>query len=321
MKNRIVLLLTGTIRKYRINHKYKDHIFRLVFRNRKHMLALYNAINGTDYTNPEDLDVRTLEDAIYLGYKNDLSFLISNTLNLYEHQSSLNPNMPLRGLIYFAAMFKAYIAEKKYNIYGSTQVPLPTPRYIVFYNGRKDLPDKMVLRLSDAFEENASEAALECKATMLNINLGHNVKLMEECPRLEEYAYFVAAIRRYQEQGVSMEDAVEDAIKECIEKDKITDILVKNRAEVKNMLLTDYDEREYRKLVKKTAWEEGLTEGRSKGLEEGRSKGLEEGRSKGLEESRKLNKYLLRDNRFDDLKRSLDDRTFQLELMKEYRIR
>lgn len=330
MKNRIVLLLISAVQKYRVNHKYKDHIFRLVFGSKKDMLTLYNAVNGTNYTDSDALDVRTLDDAVYLGYKNDLSFLFCNTLNLYEHQSTLNPNMPIRGVIYFSAMLKAYIAEKKYDIYGSARVPLPTPRYIVFYNGKKELPDKTILRLSDAFDSGtATEADLECKATMLNINWGHNTKLMEMCPRLEEYAYFVASVRKYQNQGASMETAIEAAITECIEKNKIADILTKNRAEVKNMLLTDYNEKEYRKIVKKAAWEEGLAEGRLEGLAEGRLEGLTEGRLEGLtegrlkghEESRILNKYLLRDNRFDDLQRSFDDEAFQLELMKEYHIR
>ena len=102
---------------------------------------MYNAVNGTDYTNPDDLEIRTLDDAVYLGYKNDLSFLISDTLNLYEHQSTVNPNMPLRGLLYFTNMLKAYVEEKKCNIYGSKLVQLPVPRYLVFYNGSDSMPD------------------------------------------------------------------------------------------------------------------------------------------------------------------------------------
>lgn len=125
MKNRIMLMLVKTARKYRVNQKYKDRVFRMIFHDKKDLLSLYNAINGTNYTDPDDLEIRTLDDAVYLGYKNDLSFLISNTLNLYEHQSTLNPNMPLRGLLYFTDMLKAYLEEKKCDIYGSKLVPVP----------------------------------------------------------------------------------------------------------------------------------------------------------------------------------------------------
>lgn len=317
MKNRIVLSVIGKARKYWVNRKYKDRIFRMVFRNKEDLLSLYNAINGTAYTNPNDLIIRTLEDAVYLGYKNDLSFLISNTLNLYEHQSTVNPNMPLRGLLYFTDMFKAYIAENKYNIYGTKLVPLPIPRYIVFYNGADEQPDMKELRLSDAYDDAVDkDAALECKATMLNINWGHNQEIMDRCQRLEEYAYFVACVHRYLDLGYHLEIAIDYAIEECIEKDKIADILEKNRAEVKNLLLTDFDEKKYRKMIKEEAREEGFEKGREEGREEGRR----EGREEGIQNITELNRRLFQDQRLDDLKRSLEDEKYQMQLMKEYGI-
>ena len=323
MKNKIVLSLIGRARRYRVKRTYKDRLFRVIFREKKAMLSLYNAINGTEHENLEDLEVRTLEDAVYLGYKNDLSFLISNTLNLYEHQSTTNPNMPLRGLIYFAEMLRAYVEEGDYDLYGSKLISLPVPQYIVFYNGLENKPDREELRLSDAFDEKArSETALECKAIVLNINKGHNAGLMEKCRQLEGYSYFIDAVREYLGAGYDLESAVDQAIDECVSKDKIADILVKNRAEVKNMFLTDFDEKKYRKILARDAKEEGRTEGRIEGRIEGRREGRKEGQEAGRMESRgiinELTKRLIQEGRMEDLKRSLDDHAYQDQMLKEY---
>ncbi len=274
MKNRIVSKIAEAARRYRVNQKYKDRIFRMIFHKKKDLLSLYNAINGTNYTNPDDLEIRTLDDAVYLGYKNDLSFLISDTLNLYEHQSTVNPNMPLRGMLYFANMLKAYVEEKKCNIYGSKLVQLPVPRYLVFYNGSDSMPDVSVLSLSDAYMRTAdvsagkggmdgtecvsedredagaadytpgtiqdaikaADPALECRAVILNINKGHNIELMAKCDRLEAYAFFVSRVRAYLAAGCTLEAAVDRAIDDCVTNDKLTDILEKKRAEVKDLL-------------------------------------------------------------------------------------
>ena len=129
--------------KIKVNRTHKDKLFRLIFNNKKDLLQLYNAVNGTHYTNEKDLIINTLEDAVYIGMKNDLSFLIKGTLNLYEHQSTINPNIPLRGLIYFADVIQGFIEMGEYNIFGSSRIILPVPRFIVFYNGTADQPDRM----------------------------------------------------------------------------------------------------------------------------------------------------------------------------------
>ena len=259
MKIKSITQALQKIRHVRVNRKYKDHLFRFVFQNKKDLLELYNAINGTAYTDPEELMITTLQDVVYLGMKNDVSFLIGSYMNLYEHQSTFCPNMPLRGLLYFAEMYRAYIETNELDLYSTAQVTLPTPKYVIFYNGTKDEPERMELRLSDAFEEKDEEAALECRALMLNINYGHNKELMKKCKRLEDYAYFVQAVRNYLAEGKTLEMAAELAISECIEKNILADILRRNRAEVLNLLLTVYD----KKLHEKTLREEGREEGRA----------------------------------------------------------
>lgn len=255
----------GARRKKKANRKYKDRLFRMVFQEKKDLLDLYNAVNHTNYTDPESLQITTMRNAVLLGMKNDVSFLIDSVLNLYEHQSTFNPNMPVRGFFYFADIMRTYIQEHELNIYGKKRIELPVPRYIVFYNGVEGQPDRRILRLSECFGDDP-EAALECCAVMLNINYGHNRELMERCRRLEEYAYFVAAVRRQVRENRSLEEAILLAIDECIEKNKLADILRKNRWEVVNMLLTEFDMEEYGRRERRDGYEEGRAEGREQGI-------------------------------------------------------
>ena len=263
------------------NRKYKDRLFQRVFRDKKDLLNLYNAINGTDYNNPEELEITTLEDVIFMSMKNDKSFIISSTMNLYEHQSTLNPNMPMRGLLYFAQLYDEYIKLHELNLYGGKLVKLPMPQYIVFYNGEKDVEDDYIMQLSDAFESSPDavemKPALECTARILNVNNGHNEKLMRRCKRLLDYSTFVAIIRQNIINGMNTDAAIDEAIAYSLDHDILVDILLKNRSEVKHMLLTEFDEKKFAK----TMWSEGHESGYSEGHESGYSEGHESGYSEG----------------------------------------
>lgn len=250
------------------NRKYKDSLFRMVFSKKEDLLELYNAINGTDYTNVDELQVNTLESALYISIKNDISFLIGCTMNLYEHQSSPNANMPVRGLIYLTRQFKNYITEHKLNIYSTKLHMLPTPQYIVFYNGNTNEPDERIMKLSDAFIKEGG--CLECTARLLNINYGHNRELMEKCKRLEEYARFVALVREYQKnQSISLTEAITKAIDTSIKNGILTDILTKQRNEVFSVILSTFDKESYEKDLKEVAYEEGYNSGYGSGYNEG----------------------------------------------------
>lgn len=260
-------------RRIRIRRQYKDRLFQKVFEDKKDLLELYNAVNGTSYTNTEELEITTLDDVIYLSMKNDLSFIISSTLNLYEHQSTYNPNIPVRGLIYFARLYEAYIKKKDYDIYGHKLVKLPTPQFIVFYNGREKQPDELILRLSDAFEPKLlSEPVLECKARMLNINYGHNEKILNSCKRLHDYSYFMKEVNMRLDKGMELDEAIASAIDDCIEKNVLADILLKCKSEVFYMLLTEYDEKNHWRHVKEEGREEQRIELAKKMLQKGESK-------------------------------------------------
>lgn len=260
----------------RANRKYKDELFRFIFHDKRDLLSLYNAVNGTDYKNPDDLEINTLENVIYLKMKNDLSFLIGASMNLYEHQSTWNPNMPLRGLLYFAELFERYINSMGYRLSGNTRIPLPFPNYIVFYNGLEKEAEQMELRLSEAFEvgKEGADPALECRALILNINSGHNRGLMEKCQRLQEYAQFISEIRKNLQRGMVLEKALSQAIEYCLGHGILSDILRRSQAEVRRMLLEEYDEKAEREYLRKEAIEEGRKEGMEKGLKEGLEEGM-----------------------------------------------
>lgn len=245
-----------------VNRQYKDRLFKLVFNNKEDLLQLYNAINDTSYDNPEDIEVNTLEDAVYMRMKNDISFLLTDILNLYEHQSTFSPNLPLCGLLYFARLYQKIVGNEK-RMYSGKLIELPYPQFIVFYNGTMEEPERQVLELSDAFPNwtNKESAALACKAVVLNINLGYNKEVMEKCKKLKEYAQYIARVREYLEKKYDVETAIDRATDECIAEGILEQILRDNRGEVRSMLLTQYDEQAHIEYEKELSFEEGLTQG------------------------------------------------------------
>ena len=251
-----------------INYHHKDRVFKFIFgnpENKQWTLSLYNAINGSNYNNPDYIQFNTIEDAVYLGMKNDVSFILAvlNELLIWGHQSSFNPNVPLRIFIYAAKLYEAYIIEHGYQHkqYGTKLLPLPRPKCICFYNGRSDRPEREELRLSDAF---GSDGDIEVRVTMININYGKNKALMEACEPLKEYAWLVDAIRRYEKIYHDIEAAVDVALDEMPDDFLIKKFLLKNKAEVKGMFLTEYDQ------------EKVLAYERLEGIEQGIEKGVEQ---------------------------------------------
>ncbi len=259
----------------RPNRRYKDRLFRFLFREKEDLLALYNALNGSDYDDPESLEIYTMDDVIYMSMKNDIAFLFGNVLNLWEHQGSYNPNMPVRGLFYFARLYQKYVKEHGLDIYSSTLKCLPAPQYVVFYNGTREEPDRVELKLSDAFYpglqgsgELGREPCLEVRAVMLNINLGKNRVLMEHCRRLKEYAEFVDRVRRYLAEDYRLPEAVDLAVESCIRDGILADVLSLYKREVVEMFLTEYNERDYLKLTRKEGYREGKADGKAEGKAE-----------------------------------------------------
>ena len=291
----------------KVNKKYKDNLFCFLFgRNKENALSLYNAVNGTNYTNVNDLEFQTLEDVIFMKMKNDVSFLFGHELCLYEHQSTYNPNMPLRGLMYASNQYRKLLHGKKLE-YRSTLVKIPLPRYYVFYNGKDEQPARQELKLSDAFEIPDKSGNFEWTAIMLNINYGENVEIMKHCQILHDYSRLVAEVNKRREISNDNRKAIIEAVDYCIENNILRDFLIVHRAEVFDMLLTEYDEKLHAETLKQEGYDEGLKAGLEKGIKE-------------KERYTLLVEHLLDSGRIDDVKKIAKDQILQNKLMKEFGI-
>ena len=251
------------------NRKYKDTIFRMLFSDKKNLLSLYNALNGKNYSDCDQLEIVTLENAIYMSMKNDLAFILDLALFLWEHQSTYNPNIPLRDLMYIAKEYEKYIKEKGISLYSNRQQKIPAPQFIVFYNGNRKIGERMEHRLSDAYETSNGEPALELKVLVININEGYNQKLMESCQLLKEYAQYVSKVRTYK-KTLKLNEAVEKAVEECIQEGILREFFLKHRAEVVAMSIFEYDREWEEEILRKEEFEAGKELGEQLGKEKER---------------------------------------------------
>lgn len=250
--------------KTNVQRNYKDTLFRMLFKEKKNLLSLYNALNNTAYTDADKLEITTLENAIYTNYKNDVSFVFDFELMLYEHQSTVNPNMPLRDLFYVTKILQSIIKDD--DLYGTAIIKLPTPRFVVFYNGTDKQPKQQTLRLSDAFIKKQQPSELELSITVYNINLGNNNELMAACSLLKEYAQYVERVRIFA-RTLPFPDAVEKAVDYCIKHGILADFLSKNRAEAIEVSIFEYDEEKHLKNERELAYKNGLEQGIQQGVE------------------------------------------------------
>lgn len=276
-----------------VKRNYKARLFEMIFREKKELLELYNAVNQTNYKDPEALEINTLENAIYMSMHNDLSFIIDSRLYLYEHQSTYSPNLPLRYLMYVSDLYSQI--TKDANYYGSKRVKIPAPRFLIFYNGIEQRPEREEMRLSDSYNIIDSDPSLELKAVFLNINPGNNVKIVNTCKTLADYVEFTSRVRLYADD-MPIEDAVEKVITECIEEGILAEFLKQNRAEAKKMSIYEYDEERQRQFDKK------------------------EGFELGEEHFAMLTQKLLEAQRTEDLLKATKDKDFRNKLFKEFEL-
>lgn len=254
---------------------YKDRIFRMVFREKKALLALYNAMNETDYENEDDLKVTTLESALYLEMKNDVSFVLYDELLLYEHQSTKNPNLPLRNLFYVSDVYSEL--TKDLFLYGSVPVQIPEPKFVVFYNGLENMQEREVLKLSSLYAKKAEHISLELETLVLNVNIGYNKILMERCRQLSDYAQFVSEVRKRLSKKMPLSEAVNEAVEDCIQRGILAEFLSKNRAEVIKVSIYEYDEEKVKRMFKEECMKLGMEQGKQLGIEQGKQLGIEQG--------------------------------------------
>ena len=237
-----------------VNRTFKSTLFIMLFEDRKNLLELYNAITGKHYADPELLEINTLENAIYMSMKNDVSFLIDGRLSLYEHQSTKNPNLPLRFLLYISHLYSRLTV--KANLYGERIVQIPAPEFIIFYNGKDEMPERQLLKLSDMYSVKEENPKLELEATLLNISGTNNRKLKDACRTLRDYAVYTDKIRMYTET-MELPEAVDRAINECIEEDILRDFLIEHKAEARAMSIFEYDQERHMQQEREAGIEKG----------------------------------------------------------------
>lgn len=278
----------------KVQRNYKDTIFRMLFKDKENLLSLYNALNRTNYTDVDGLEITTLENAVYMNYKNDVSFVFDYELMIYEHQSTMNLNMPLRDLFYVSDTLQKRTYHR--NLYGSKLIRIPAPRFVVFYNGAVYQPEKQILKLSDAYEKIQESPELELSVTVYNINRGNNEELMDACQTLREYALYVEQVRMYAKQ-MPLAEAVAKAVDYCIDAGILAEFLKKNRAEAIKVSIYEYDEELHFQTLKEEGREEGLLQGEHR--------------------LNQLYSILIDTDRLEDLKHATKDKTYREQLMLE----
>ena len=294
------------------NREYKDRLFKFIFgnpENKKWTLSLYNAVNGSSYTNPEDIKITTLKDVIYMNMRNDVSFLIANTMNFYESQSTYNPNMPMRYLIYAGMVYSAYVNDDEHdiNMYSTRQQKFPVPKLACFYNGKKETEDVTIQYLRDAFPDNLPENMepdIFIRVKMININYGKNRELLNACLPLRDYSLFIHEIREIlaKNKDMTMDRAIGLAIDKLPKDSLIKPFLSEHKAEVTRMCITEYDEYKTMEKFKR----------------EGREEGWKEGREEGEARLSSLLKTLMEQGKNEDVQRVLDDKEFRKQMYKKY---
>lgn len=225
---------------------YKDSVFCRIFNEKKELLSLYNALNMSHYENPDDLEIITLDNALFLQMKNDVAFLINTTeMCLIEHSSTVCLNYPLRSLLYLAREYEVILEQRNENILKYGLVKIPTPACIVLYNGMEKRPEVEILKLSDAFENQEVEPCLELFVKVLNINDGMNENVLNGCKTLKDYVILISKIRENYNEIGDLAKAIHKAVDYCIDADHLRSFLIRNQAEVEPMLLSEGTVEEY----------------------------------------------------------------------------
>ena len=260
------------------NREYKSDVFSMLMENKSYALEVYNALNHSDYKNPEEVEIIRLERGISLSIRNDASFLIDMNMSFYEHQSTYNPNMPLRSMIYYVNALEDWLRRKNLDLFSRKRIQIPTPHFVVFYNGTEKRPEYEEMRLSEAFCHKTDEPGIEVRCRVYNINPDNNRPLKERSAVLEGYTYFVEKVRTYRKGNMGLEEAVDRAIEDCIKNHVLEDFFRNRKDEVKKMTHLDYTWEKREQMIRKEEFEEGMERGIAQGMEQGIEQGVEQGR-------------------------------------------
>ncbi len=229
------------------NREYKSDVFSMLMENKSYALEVYNALNHSDYKDPEEVEIIRLERGISLSIRNDASFLIDMNMSFYEHQSTYNPNMPLRSAIYYVNTLEDWLRRKNLDLFSRKRIQIPTPHFVVFYNGTEKRPEYEEMRLSEAFCHKTDEPGIEVRCRVYNINPDNN--------------------RPLKERSAVLEDFFRD-----------------RKDEVKKMTHLDYTWEKREQMIRKEEFEEGMERGIAQGIEQGIERGIAQGMEQGIEQ-------------------------------------
>ncbi len=263
----------------RANRTYKDGIFRTLFNDKEKLIELYNALEGTHFGLDIPLEFQTLEDAIYKNLKNDIAFTIDGKYIIFiKHQSTDNPNLPLRLLEYSTKTLGNMVKDRE--VYSTRKIKLPFPEFYMFYNGVKSFPEEWEMKLSDLYPVKEKGAFLELKVRAINVNYERGAALLMKCKTLQEYSQFVHLVRKHLSVTKDLAEALRVCIPICMEQGILKEFLKRHGTEVQNMLRVEISEEEYRAIREEGAYENGYEDGMEKGLEKGIEQGKAEERMK-----------------------------------------
>ena len=266
------------------NRTYKDSVFSLFLGEPERLIEVYNAVEGTNYPADTPVQINTLEDVLWRDQINDLSFVLDGQMViLIEHQSTINENMALRMLLYGARVYEKMLSANA--VYRRKRIPLPTPRFIVLYNGPEDFPEHGVQMLSQSFMVPEEQPSLELKVDLYNINYNKSSQLIQKSRSLMEYSLFVHQVNMELASGVAFSQAVANAIRYCIAHDVMGEFLSQNGSKVENMLFTEWNMEEALAVTAEEALAEGMARGKADGLAEGITRGMAKGKAEGLVEA------------------------------------
>ena len=252
------------VSKKKSNREVKSSAFTTYFSNSENAAKLYSALDGTEDISPEDIAFTTLSGVLFMARKNDMAFTVrKKVLVISEHQSTVNDNMPLRDAIYYGRVMEKLIEPRA--LYKTSRIPIPTPEFFVFYNGDKDFPQEKILKLSDAYLEKTEHPMLELSVKVININFPSNHPILEKCRPLYEYSWFIYQIKEYLQLGISRDEAIVRAMRDCEEKGYLTEFLREHGTEAVNMLFTEFNMED----ALDVRYEEGIQEGIQEGMEKG----------------------------------------------------
>ena len=252
---------------YMTNRKIRDTVFCHFMSNESHLLSLCNALNDTGYDESSDITINTLEGSFFSNIKNDISFLLNNLMVvLIEHQTTINPNMPLRFLSYVDELYKRYTSTSHKKIYGDDLLKIPAPEFYVFYDGNDTSFEQQTLKLSDAFETQSDK--LELTVHVYNLADGMNDELKRKYLPIGEYSIFSNAYKHFRQQKMEIDHAVDAAIKYCLENNVMVDYLKNNPKEVIDMFGFEWNEKEEREALLEIGEERGRFEGKIESIKE-----------------------------------------------------